>query len=71
MHKTQSKGKVIVDRILENTSFMTECDEPQLEASMSKIEEPLTVESQPEPSTSTDSTGEEVPEPPSTETEKI
>jgi hypothetical protein len=71
MHKTPSEGKVILDRIIENTSFMTPCDEPPLEASVSKIEEPLTVESHPEPSTSTDSTDEEVPEPPFVENKEI
>ena len=67
MHKTPSEGKVILDRILENTSVMTQCDEPPLDAFVSKIEEPLTVESQPEISTTTESTGEVVPEPSSIE----
>ncbi len=71
MHKTPSEGKVILDRILENTSIMTQCDEPQLEASVSIIEEPSTIESQSEPSTSTDSIDEKVPEPPSVENEEI
>src|SRR5512142_796844 len=71
MHKMSSEGKVILDRILENTSFMTQCDEPLLEAFVSKIEKPSTVESQPELSTSTDSTDEVVPEPPSIQNEEI
>ncbi len=60
MHETPSEGNVILDRILENTSFMTQSDKPQLEASMSRIEEPSTIESQYEPSTSADSIDEKV-----------
>jgi hypothetical protein len=71
MHKTPSEGKVILDRILENTPFMAQSDEPQLEASVSKIEEPSTIESQSEPSTSTDLIDEKVPEQPSVENEEI
>nr|CAD40117.1 OSJNBa0061C06.1 [Oryza sativa Japonica Group] len=66
-----SEGKVILDHILENTSFVTPCNEPLLEASVSKIEEPSTIESQSEPSTSTYSIVEKVPEPPAVENEEI
>jgi hypothetical protein len=61
MHKTPSEGKVILDRILENTSFMTQSDESHPEVSVSKIDEPLAIELQSEPSTSTDSIDEKVP----------
>lgn len=71
MHKTPSEEKVILDRLLENTSFMTQCDKTPPEALASKIEEPSIVESQPEPSTSTDLTDEAVPEPSSVENEEI
>nr|AAN04949.1 Putative retroelement [Oryza sativa Japonica Group] len=71
MHKTPSEGKTILDRILENTSFMTQSNEPQPEASMSKIEEPLTIEPLAEPSTSASSIDEKVPEQPSVENEEI
>lgn len=57
MHKTPSEGKVILDRILENTSFMDQCEEPLLEESVSRIEEPLP-DPDPEPSTSNDSAKE-------------
>jgi hypothetical protein len=71
MHKTPSEGKIILDRLLENTSFMTQCDKTPPEASVSKIEEPSIVELQPEPSTSTNSTDELAPEPSSVEDEEI
>nr|AAV43951.1 putative polyprotein [Oryza sativa Japonica Group] len=71
MHKTPSEGKKILDRILENTSFMTQPNEPQPEASVSKIEEPLTIEPLAEPSTFASSIDEKVPEQPSVENEEI
>ncbi|EEC66717.1 hypothetical protein OsI_33052 [Oryza sativa Indica Group] len=71
MHKTPSEGKTILDRILENTSFKTQSNEPQPEASMSKIEEPLMIEPLAEPSTSASSIYEKVPEQPSVENEEI
>nr|CAE01642.2 OSJNBb0021I10.5 [Oryza sativa Japonica Group] len=71
MHKTPSEGRTILDRILENTSCMMQSDEPQLEASVSKIEEPLTIEPLFEPSTSASSIDEKVPEQPSVENEEI
>ncbi len=64
VQKTTSEGKVILDRILENNYFMMQCDEPQLEASVSKIKEPSTIESQSETSTSTNSIDEKVTEAP-------
>nr|CAH65917.1 OSIGBa0102O13.8 [Oryza sativa] len=71
MHKTPSEGRTILDRILENTSFMTQSNEPQPEASVSKIEEPLTIEPLAEPSTSASSIDEKVPEQPTVENEEI
>ncbi len=62
MHKTPSEGRTILDRILENTSFMTQSNEPRPEASVSKIEEPLTIEPLAKPSTSASSIDEKVPE---------
>nr|AAM74334.1 Hypothetical protein similar to putative retroelements [Oryza sativa Japonica Group]AAN34955.1 Putative retroelement [Oryza sativa Japonica Group]AAP53083.1 hypothetical protein LOC_Os10g18980 [Oryza sativa Japonica Group] len=71
IHKMPSQGKTILDRILENTSFMTQSNEPQSEASVSKIEEPLTIEPLAEPSTFASSVDEKVPEQPSVENEEI
>lgn len=71
MQKTPSEGRIILDRILENISFMTQSDEPQPEASVSKIEEPLTIEPHSEPSFSASSIDEKVPEQPSVENEEI
>lgn len=71
MHKTPSEGKVILDRILENTSFMEQCNEPLTKASASRIEEPSITKSRVEPSTSTDSAEESPPEPSSAENEEI
>jgi virulence-associated protein VagC len=71
MHKTPSEGRTILDRILENTSFMTQSNELQPEASVSKIEEPLTIEPLAEPTTSASSNDEKVPEQPSVENEEI
>nr|CAE01871.2 OSJNBb0028M18.4 [Oryza sativa Japonica Group] len=71
MHKTPSEGRTILDRILENTSFMTQSNEPQPEASVSKIEEPLMIEPLAEPSTSASSIDEKVPEQPTVENEEI
>jgi len=71
MHKTPSEGKVILDHILENTFFMAQYNEPPLEAFVSKIKEPSTVESEPELSNSTYSTDEVVPEPSSIAKEEI
>ncbi len=71
MHKTPLEARIILDRILENASFMTQSNEPQPEASMSKIEEPLTIEPHSEPSTSASSIDEKIPEQPSVENEEI
>nr|CAD39877.2 OSJNBb0058J09.16 [Oryza sativa Japonica Group] len=71
MHKTPSEGRTILDRILENTSFMTQPNEPQPKASLSKIVEPLTIEPLTEPSTSASSIDEKVPEQPFVENEEI
>nr|AAN04142.1 Putative retroelement [Oryza sativa Japonica Group]AAN04202.1 Putative retroelement [Oryza sativa Japonica Group]ABB46801.2 hypothetical protein LOC_Os10g07160 [Oryza sativa Japonica Group] len=71
MHKTPLEGKIILDRILESTSFMAQSDEPPPEVSVSKIEEPSTIESQSEPSTSTGSIDEKVPLQPSVANEEI
>jgi hypothetical protein len=50
---------------------MTQSDEPQPEASVSKKEVPLTTEPLSEPSTSASSIDEKVPEQPSVENEEI
>nr|AAQ56465.1 hypothetical protein OSJNBa0074N12.21 [Oryza sativa Japonica Group] len=71
MHKTSSEGRTILNRILENTSFMTQSNEPQQEAFVSKIEEPLMIEPRTEPSTSASSIDEKVLEQPSVEDEEI
>jgi hypothetical protein len=60
-----------LDRILENTSFMTQTNENQSKASVSKIEEPLTMKPLAQPSTSASSIDEKVPEQPSVENEEI
>lgn len=71
MHKTPSEGRIMLDRILENTSFMTQTNENQSKASVSKIEEPLTMKPLAQPSTSASSIDEKVPEQPSVENEEI
>ncbi len=71
MHKTPSEGKIILDCILESTSLMAQSDEPPPEVSVSKIEEPSTIESQSEPSTSTGFIDEKVPLQPSVANEEI
>ena len=71
MHKTPIEGKVILDRILENTSFMDQYNEPLPEALVSRIEEPPVLESEPEVSTSLVSTRELPPKPSLVETEEI
>lgn len=71
MHKTLTEGKVILDQVLENTSFMDQYNEPLPEASVSRIEEPPIPESELEASTSPDSTEEPLPEPSLVEAEEI
>jgi hypothetical protein len=71
MHKTPPETKVIIDRILENTSFIDQYNEPLPESLVSRIEEPLVPESEPGVSTSPDLTRHPLPEPSPVETEEI
>lgn len=58
LHKTPSEGQIILDRIMENTSFIEQYNESLPKASMRKIKEPSIAESETEPPTSTDSAKE-------------
>lgn len=70
-HNTPSEGTEILDRILENTSFVEKYSEPLQKASVSSRGDPSLVEPESDLSTSVDSIKESSPKPSTPESKEI